>query len=62
MKAHKGFNSIVIDKNDFKVAKSKTPPPATEWKPKAHMYADRMAEQRKVHSLWTQTLPKDFRK
>jgi hypothetical protein len=63
MKAHKGFNTVVINKEDFKVAKSRTQLPPSEWKPQGHMYAERMAEQRKVRSLWTPTQAyKDSRK
>jgi hypothetical protein len=63
MKAHKGFSTVVINKEDFKVAKSRTQLPPSEWKPKPHMFAERMEEQKKIRSLWTPTIPhKDFRK
>jgi hypothetical protein len=63
MNEHKTLNTYVINKEDFKVAKSRTQPPVTEWKPKPHMYAERMAEQKKIRSLWTPTIPhKDFGK
>jgi hypothetical protein len=63
MKEHKGFNTFVLNKDDLKVAKPRTQKPYAEWKPETHIFAERMAEQKNVRSLWTPTLPhKDFRK